>query len=65
MNLTDELRKLSELHQAGHLTDQEFSDSKRRLIEDNHVKPAALVKEERVVADGLIQIEEKTFESSL
>jgi hypothetical protein len=32
MDLADELRKLAELRQAGHLTDQEFVDAKRRLL---------------------------------
>jgi hypothetical protein len=32
MNLTEELRKLAELHQEGHLTDQEFTEAKRKLI---------------------------------
>jgi hypothetical protein len=32
MNLADELRKLAELREAGHLTEQEFADAKRRLL---------------------------------
>jgi hypothetical protein len=32
MNLADELRKLTELRESGHLTDQEFADAKRRLL---------------------------------
>ena len=32
MNLTDELRKLAELHRAGQLTDREFAAAKTRLI---------------------------------
>ena len=32
MSLTDELRKLADLHHEGHLTDQEFADAKRRLL---------------------------------
>ena len=39
MNLADELCKLTELHQAGDLTDQEFADAKRRLIADVGAKP--------------------------
>jgi hypothetical protein len=39
MNLADELRKLTELHQAGHLTDQEFADAKRRLIAEAGAEP--------------------------
>jgi hypothetical protein len=40
MNLADELRKLTELHEAGHLTDQEFTDAKRRLIADAGAEPS-------------------------
>lgn len=32
MNLTDELRKLSELRQQGHLTDEEYAAAKRQLL---------------------------------
>jgi general secretion pathway protein G len=32
MNLADELRKLTELREAGHLTEQEFAEAKRRLL---------------------------------
>lgn len=40
MNLTVELNKLAELHQAGQLTDGEFSAAKTRLLETN-ASPAA------------------------
>lgn len=33
MNLTDELQKLADLHQSGHLTAAEFSAAKRRLLD--------------------------------
>ena len=39
VNLTDELRKLAELHQEGHLNDQEFADAKRRLIAESRDEP--------------------------
>lgn len=35
MNLTDELRKLSELNAAGQLSDEEFAAAKRRLLADS------------------------------
>jgi Short C-terminal domain len=38
MNLTDELRKLAELHQQGHLTDEEFTAAKQRLIAESHAE---------------------------
>ena len=43
INLTDELRKLAELHQAGELNDQEFVAAKERLLreENGAGKPAA------------------------
>jgi hypothetical protein len=58
MNLTDELRKLAELRQAGHLSEQEFSDAKRRLIAEG---TASSTTEERGAIDG---IPEKTYQSS-
>ena len=42
MNLTDELQKLAELHQKGHLTDEEFSAAKHRLIVEGQAEQAAL-----------------------
>jgi hypothetical protein len=63
MNLTDELRKLAELHQAGHLTEQEFSDAKRRLISDDRAEQPTPRKEE-VAPDSIIQVAEKTYLSS-
>jgi hypothetical protein len=49
MNLADELRKLTELHQAGHLTDQEFADAKRRLIAEPGAEPPPIPKEKQTV----------------
>jgi hypothetical protein len=53
MNLADELRKLAELREAGHLTDQEFADAKRRLIADAGAEPPPLPKEEQTVPSRL------------
>jgi general secretion pathway protein G len=39
MNLADELRKLTELREAGHLTEQEFADAKRRLLAETGAQP--------------------------
>ena len=64
MSLTDELRKLAELHQAGHLTAQEFSDAKRRLIADGRAESPTLPNEERAAPDGAAHIEEKAYQSS-
>jgi hypothetical protein len=49
MNLADELRKLAELREAGHLTDQEFADAKRRLIAEAGAEPPPLPKQEQTV----------------
>jgi hypothetical protein len=44
MNLTDELCKLTELHETKDLTDQEFADAKRRLIADAGAEPPPATK---------------------
>ena len=64
MNLTDELRKLAELRQAEHLTEQEFADAKRRLIADDRSEQLAPKREEKAIPDGIARIAEKTFQSS-
>jgi hypothetical protein len=64
MSLTDELRKLAELRQAGHLTEQEFSDAKRRLISDGRAEPPTLPNEESTAHDGEARIAEKSYQSS-
>lgn len=64
MNLTDELRKLAELHEAGDLTDQEFAAAKQRLIAGSRPEPPALPKEEKAVPDEVARIAEKTYQSS-
>jgi hypothetical protein len=64
MNLTDELRKLAELHEAGHLSDQEFADAKQRIISAGPSGPAPGQPEEPVASDPAARIEEKTYQSS-
>ncbi len=64
MSLTDELRKLAELHEAGHLSDQEFADAKRRLIADGRSEPPPRPQEERADSDGVPSVVEKTYKSS-
>ncbi len=58
MNLTDELQKLAELHAAGQLSDQEFSEAKRRLLAD---EPAAATRAGPREPDA---IPERTYQSS-
>ena len=65
MNLTDELCRLTELRQKGHITEQEFSDAKRQLLAYGNAKPVTLPNSRSEYPDnGFIQIEEKTYESS-
>jgi len=60
MNLTDELRKLAELHQEGHLDDQEFADAKRRLIAESRAELAA----PPINSATAIRFAEKSYRSS-
>lgn len=65
MNITDELCRLAELRQKGHLTDQEFADAKRQLFLHGNAKPLTLPESQNEkLDDGFIQIEEKTYKSS-
>ena len=47
MSLTEELRKLAELHQEGHLNEQEFADAKRRLISESRARTTYAAKDLR------------------
>ena len=64
MNLTDELRKLADLHQAGHLTDTEFTEAKRRLIGDSTAGTPAVTENEGATAEPVAPLPEKKFKSS-
>jgi hypothetical protein len=62
MNITDELCRLAELRQKGHLTEQEFADAKRQLLlQGNATFPKS---RNEKPAGGFIPIEEKTYQSS-
>lgn len=63
MNLTDELQKLAELHQKGHLTDEEFTAAKRRLIVEGKADQPALPQAASGAGTGA-PIAEKRFKSS-
>lgn len=64
MNLTDELRKLAELRNEGQLTDQEFTDAKKRLLSEDSSEPPTLPKERKAVVEAVVRTAEKTFRSS-
>ena len=64
MTLTDEIRKLAELHQEGHLTDQEFADAKRKLISENRPDSPGSQREEQTTSSAMTRIAEKCFQSS-
>lgn len=79
MNLSDELRKLAELHSEGHLTAVEFAEAKARLIGQVGVQPASGLPpqpapaaapasapaNERSSANEIpLEIEERTYKSS-
>ena len=58
MSITDELRKLADLHREGQLTDQEFADAKKRLLAENGGGVSA---DGKPAAGGMT---EKTYRSS-
>ena len=60
MSLTDELRKLAELHQEGHLNEQEFADAKRRLISESRAEPLTPPK----TSEAAVRFTEKSYRSS-
>jgi hypothetical protein len=60
MNLTDELRKLADLHQEGHLNDPEFADAKRRLIAESRSEPPTPPK----TFETAVRFAEKRYRSS-
>ena len=64
MNLTEELRKLADLHNEGHLTDQEFIEAKARLIATPAEVPAEPAKANKSGSGTIARIEEKHYWSS-
>jgi hypothetical protein len=63
MNLTDELRKLAELHRDGQLDDREFAAAKDRLLLTESTEPIPRVSSS-VPLEARPDFEEKTFYSS-
>ena len=64
MNLTDELRKLADLHDEGKLTGQEFVDAKSRLLAAPPATVAAAPVPGKDTVVATPPIEEKTYWSS-
>ena len=64
MNLTDELRKLADLHKEGQLTDQEFTAAKRRLIEESRSDPPAQAGDKKTASEPMDLSDERSFRSS-
>jgi hypothetical protein len=65
MGITDELGKLADLRREGHLTEQEFADAKRQLLlQGDAAAPTLSKSQNEKVTDCVIQISEKTFQSS-
>jgi hypothetical protein len=65
MSITDELRKLADLRREGHLTEQEFVEAKRQIIQQGNTeqKPQFNGRNGKTT-EGLIQAEEKAYYSS-
>ena len=65
MNLPDELRNLADLHEKGHLTDQEFVEAKGRLLKLADDMPIASAPPPKAALSEITpSIEEMTFKSS-
>jgi len=65
MNISDELCKLAELRQKGHLTEHEFAEAKRQLLAQGKTEPEPqLDSQNRVLTVNTLQNEEKIYYSS-
>lgn len=64
MNLTDELQKLADLHAAGHLTDAEFAEAKRKLIGDSRAATPGSPETGGAAIEPVEPLPEKKFKSS-
>jgi hypothetical protein len=65
-NLTDELRKLADLHREGHLTDHEFAHAKSRLLGQTTSAPplSVVVERDRLRPAPVAPGPERTYKSS-
>lgn len=65
MSMTDELRKLADLHQEGHLTDAEFAEAKRMLLVSGAAaNPLPSPTDKPSASDAAGETIEKTYQSS-
>jgi hypothetical protein len=64
MNLSDDLRKLADLHDEGKITDQEFVDAKSRLLASTPPSAVGAPVPETTPVAATPPIEEKTYWSS-
>lgn len=64
MNLTGELQKLADLHQAGQLTSEEFTEAKRRLLQEGRDAAAEPGNAGRTAAEAGAGVAEKCYRSS-
>ncbi len=64
MNISDELRKLVELYQQGHLTEQEFAAAKSRILDKGRTHPPVSPTDQTVAAVETGGIGEKSYRSS-
>ena len=65
MNITDELTKLAELRQKGHLTEQEFAEAKRQLLMQGSPEKAPQPTDRNDgLSEGIFGAEERVYYSS-
>jgi hypothetical protein len=64
MNITDDLRKLADLHAAGQLTDREFADAKQRAMLESRPAWPSPSASNRAFAEPAVSITAKTYRSS-
>ncbi len=64
MNISDELRKIVELYQQGHLTEQEFAAAKSRILDKGRTHPPVSPNDQTGAAGERGDMEEKIYRSS-
>jgi hypothetical protein len=64
MSITDELRKLADLHKEGQLTDQEFTAAKTRLLAESPSGTPVPARTDEAAPGPAVSAEEKTYASS-